>query len=896
MAARTEKTASNDRRADDAIALPPPGRRARLSALPVAERRDAARRLVDAAVEDLLARGEPVTASGVQRRAGLSQTPLRDSTIRAVIAAAEARSIERVVAAVRLPAPDERRDLRHLPPSHRRAVTRRLVELAVAELVEKGQPVYRESVQRRAGLSDTALKDHGVRTVIATTGTARSERHAEVCDERRARVARALEAMTDEPTQSDIARRAGVPEKFVLQDAECQALCGDAGVRKRRHPVPLRERLTRALLELGAHRPWPLSPGDVCVLAEAPASSLDAHPDLRALVDDPAALERFLSDHGVEVDLPERRRLALAEEQQALTVLRELHGRGEVPTRAAVATRLGTGEGRLKRFVRFERLRAELLGETDAVVDEDVHRFGLHRVDGLNTPATRRDYARRLRRYESWAEATGRKPHPVTEKQAVAWLEARQEAGVQETTLNGDRQALNALARAQGYAPPLPGKHGPRKNRLAEAVTEAYRAAAEYALDPSKPKPGVDPRREDHIDDAAGIALYRDVGLVGPEPGRALVFEGADGDQVRALVRFDPDTTLAWLDDELRELRAREHRRSTHEIYLRRLALFIAFADFVDRSPLPARVDTVTKFLAWLGGGHFDGRIRSQVVLEQCVSAIRCAHRRHRLPSPTDDPDVGRTLKALKRRHGRAPLQSTPLYVPQLRRIADVMEDNGTLRGLRDKAWMLVSFSAGARVSQTTTRKGLDFDDEEVVVLRWRDVIFDGTRQLQLRFTRAKHRDPGEVPATFVDQSSHNTSDWISPTCPVHALWHWKRVMARKLDCDPNDAKLDDLPVFPRLKPCGPRHLGDVRVLAEPIAKAAMAEAFKAWAVLAGVEGSARVTSHSLRIGHINSALDAGADIEMVAHQVDHGHLTTTQQYARGRERARANSSQWLDL
>jgi site-specific recombinase XerD len=75
-----------------------------------------------------------------------------------------------------------------------------------------------------------------------------------------------------------------------------------------------------------------------------------------------------------------------------------------------------------------------------------------------------------------------------------------------------------------------------------------------------------------------------------------------------------------------------------------------------------------------------------------------------------------------------------------------------------------------------------------------------------------------------------------------------------------------------------------------------MAEAFKAWAVLAGVEGSARVTSHSLRIGHINSALDAGADIEMVAHQVDHGHLTTTQQYARGRERARANSSQWLDL
>ena len=885
--------------ADGRGALPPPGHRARLSRLPVAERRAAARRLVDEAIEDLLQRGEPVTASGVQWRAGLSQTPMRDPAIRDAVAAAEATSIQQIAAAVRLPAPDQPRDLRHLPPSHRGAATRRLVELAVAELAERGQPVYRQAVQRRTGLSDTALKTEGVRQVLARAATPRSERHGRLCDARRERVAAVLateHAELAELTQSDVARRADVAEAFVLKDPDCQRQLVDAGVPKRRHPVPLRERLSRAITELGAHRPWPLAPGDVCRLAETPASGLDAHPDLRRLVDDPAALERFLAEHGVAVELPERRRAALSQEAQAIAVLRALASAGEAPTRAAVAARLAIGQGRLRRFVRFEALRAELLGETAAAIDQDVRRFGLDRLDGLDTHDTRRAYAAKIKRFERWAEATGRAAHPVSPETALAFLDARQEEGVQETTLAGDRRALNALARASGGPPPLPGKHGPRKNRLAEAVVEAYREAADFALDPDRPKPGIAGRQEERIDDRAGIDAFRREGLIGDEPGPALTFEGADGAPVRAVVHFDAEQTLAWLDDELRRLRGREYTRSTHEVYVRRLALFIAFCHLAGRSPLPARVDTVTKFLAWLGGGYFDGKVRGTAVLEQSVSAIRFAHRRHHVPSPTDDPDVGATLQALERRQGRAPVQSTPLGVPELRRLAATMDDSGTLRGVRDKAWMLVTFAAAARVSQTTTRKGLDFDDEQVVVLRWGDVVFHGRRQVELRFVRAKYRDVGETPPKFLDQSQHNRKDWTSPTCPVHALAAWRNLMARKLGYEVGDPGFARLPVFAQLKPVGPRHLGDARVLGEPVAKAQMAVAFKQWALLADIPGSENVTSHSLKIGHIHNALDAGADLETVAHQADHRHVATTQGYARGRDRARLNSSQWLDL
>jgi len=897
MAARTEKTASTDRRADGAIALPPPGRRARLSALPVAERREAARRLVDAAVADLLARGEPVTALSVQRRAGLSQTPLRDPAIKAAIADAEARSVDQVVAAVQLPAPGERRDLRHLPPSHRRAVTLRLIELAIAELRRAGEPTYREAVQRRTGLSDTALRADGARAALAAAATPRSDRHAAVCEERRARVARALEAVKDEPdepTQSDVARRAGVSEKFVLQDAECQALCADAGVRKRRHPVPLRERLTGAILQLGAHRPWPLSPGDVCQVAEAPASSLDAHPDLRRLVDDTPALQRFLSEHGVEVDLPDRRRLALAEEQQAVAVLRELHGRGEVPSRSAVAARTGFGEGRLRHFPRFERLRGELLGEGDAAVDLDVRRLGLDRVEGLDSVGSRRDYARRVKRYEDWAERTGRAAHPITRATALDYLAARQDAGVQETTLGADRQALNAVARAQGYAVPLPSKHGPRHNRLAEAVTRAYRAASEYALDPSRPKPGVEARREDTIDDRANLAVYRQQRLIGRDPGRALVFQGADGETVRALLAFEPEAALAWLGEKLQRIQRRAGTRATHEVYVRRMSFFLAFCDLFERSPLPARVDTVTKFLVWLAAGHFDGKPRGMSVLRQCAATIAYAHRKHGIPSPTSDPAVGEALDALERHFGKPPVQSAPVSLEDLRVLVETMDDSGTVRAVRDKAWVLLTFGGAARVSQTTTRRGMDFDDEDVVTLTWGNVRIHGARQIEFRIQRAKHRAPGEVPPKYVDQSSFNRTDWTSPTCPVRALLDWKAEMARRLGWQANDARLHELPVFPRLRPVGPRHLGNVRVLVEPISKAQMAASFKAWALLADLPEADRMSSHSLKIGHVAAALDGGADLDSVADQADHRRIDSTKMYARGRDRRRHNSSQCL--
>jgi hypothetical protein len=878
--------------------LPLRGQPARLTQLPVEERRPAARALAEAAIADLRARGEPVTALAVQRRAGLSPAPMRAPDIQAAVRAAERRSIEETAASVRLPREGGTGDLRSLPPSHRPAVTARLVELAVAELRAAGAAVYREAVQRRTGLSDTALRGDAVRQLIADAATPRSARHARTCEERRERLAKTLDLerhRLGELTQSEVARLADVPETFARADGECQRLFADAGVAKRRHPIPVRQRLTDAILELGPHRPWPLSPGDVCDLAEAPPSSLDAQADLRALVDDPELLVAFLADRGVHVELPEKRQLALAEEQHALAVLRELDAKGEAPSRTAVARQTGFTEARLRRFPRFERLRAALLGQGDAAIDTDVRRLGLDRLDGLDTVGTRRDYARRVKRFEDWAEREGRAAHPITRAVALEFLAVRQDAGVQENTLQADKQALNAVARAHGYAVPLPGKHGPRLNRLSEAVTRAYAAAAEFALDPTQPKPGVEARREQAIDDGLGLEIYRERGLLGREPGRALVFEGADGETVRAVVACEPPDALAWLDAELAEMQRRPDTKSTYEVYKRRMSHFLAFCDLFEKSPLPARVETVRRFLCWLGAGFFDGEPKGKSVLEQCVAAIAYAHRRHGIASPTADPSVTDTLAALQRRFGRPTSQSAPITLEDLAKLVEAMDASGTVRAVRDKAWLLLTFGAAARVSQTTTRRGMDFDDEAVVTLKWNNLRFHGHRQIEICIERAKNRAPGDVPPKFVDQSSFNCETWTSPTCPVRALLDWREMMAQKLGWIHNDTRLQNLPVFPRLRPIGPRHLGDVRVIDEPVSKSQMAEIFKNWAVLAELPRCDMITSHSLKIGHINTALEGGAGLEIAADQADHKSLETTRSYNRGRDRSRNNSSQHLE-
>src|SRR3954470_23122682 len=88
--------------------------------------------------------------------------------------------------------------------------------------------------------------------------------------------------------------------------------------------------------------------------------------------------------------------------------------------------------------------------------------------------------------------------------------------------------------------------------------------------------------------------------------------------------------------------------------------------------------------------------------------AIGKAHRLAGLASPVDHEHVRRTLAGLRRTKGTAPRQALPLCTDDVARLVAAAPDG--LRGLRDRAFVLVGFVGAFRVGELVA---LDAEDLE---------------------------------------------------------------------------------------------------------------------------------------------------------------------------------------
>jgi integrase len=88
--------------------------------------------------------------------------------------------------------------------------------------------------------------------------------------------------------------------------------------------------------------------------------------------------------------------------------------------------------------------------------------------------------------------------------------------------------------------------------------------------------------------------------------------------------------------------------------------------------------------------------------------AIGKAHRLAALPSPVDHEHVRRTFAGLRRTKGTAPGQVLPLCTDDVARL--VHAAGGDLRGLRDRALVLVGFVGAFRVGELVALDAGDLD------------------------------------------------------------------------------------------------------------------------------------------------------------------------------------------
>ncbi|MCA3650179.1 MAG: tyrosine-type recombinase/integrase [Methylobacterium sp.] len=339
----------------------------------------------------------------------------------------------------------------------------------------------------------------------------------------------------------------------------------------------------------------------------------------------------------------------------------------------------------------------------------------------------------------------------------------------------------------------------------------------------------------------------------------------ADDESVSALVvsaRPELSAETTWpvpsrLAATARDYAAARSSSNTRKAYQSDWALFARWCrrrGFDAREPSP---EVVGLFLAASAAG--EGLVKAAVsTIERRLAAITTTCSSAGTPLPRQDRHITDVMAGIRRRHARPPRQKEALLAEDiLAMIATLPND---LRGLRDRAILLVGFAGGLRRSEIT---GLDCGPDQTTDSGgWIEIVKDGA----LLGIRGK---TGWRQVEIGRGSSERS-------CPVHALETWLKL-----------GRVAHGPVFRRMATknggISPDRLGDKHV----------ARLVKQTALKAGIrsdlpekERAALFGGHSLRAGLASSA---GIDEAHVQRQLGHASAEMTRRYQRRRERFRVN-------
>jgi integrase len=249
---------------------------------------------------------------------------------------------------------------------------------------------------------------------------------------------------------------------------------------------------------------------------------------------------------------------------------------------------------------------------------------------------------------------------------------------------------------------------------------------------------------------------------------------------------------------------------ATRRAYRAHLRDFEAWCRARGLAPLPASPALVANHLAELAGR------RAYSTLTARLAAIARAHHGLGLAFDSADPALRATLAGIARQHGRRPRRQAVALLPaDILRIAGAC--GGDLRGLRDRALLLVGFAGAFRRS-------------ELVAIAVEHLRFSRAG-VSIFLPRAKEDQEGS------GQVVHIAANPLAAHCPVAALRRWLVAAGIREGC-----------VFRRVD-------RNDRPGAGALSAEAVRLILRARAALAGYDAAAlaRLSPHSLRAGCITT-------------------------------------------
>ncbi|MBY6092970.1 tyrosine-type recombinase/integrase [Maritimibacter alkaliphilus] len=322
--------------------------------------------------------------------------------------------------------------------------------------------------------------------------------------------------------------------------------------------------------------------------------------------------------------------------------------------------------------------------------------------------------------------------------------------------------------------------------------------------------------------------------------------------------------TLDRLVDTARAYARAAASDNTLRAYAKDWAHFTRWCRMKGTEPLPPSPEMIGLYLADLASGSGPSssqpasRPLSVSTIDRRLSGLTWNYAQRGFSLDRKNRHIATVLAGIKRKHARPPVQKAAILAEDI--VAMVATLPFDLRGLRDRAILLLGYAGGLRRSEIVS---LDVHKDDTPESGGWIEILDRGALLTLN-AKTGWREV-EIGRGSTDQ-----------TCPVHALEQWLHF-----------AKIDFGPVFVGTSRDGKRAL-DARLNDKHVARLIKRTVLDAGirAELPEKERLALFSGHSLRAGLASSA---EVDERYVQKQLGHASAEMTRRYQRRRDRFRVN-------
>jgi site-specific recombinase XerD len=158
----------------------------------------------------------------------------------------------------------------------------------------------------------------------------------------------------------------------------------------------------------------------------------------------------------------------------------------------------------------------------------------------------------------------------------------------------------------------------------------------------------------------------------------------------------------------------------------------IKFCSGRNAQALPAQPKLVVEYISKLTNSG-----RSSASIRRAIAGIATIHKLNRLTDPTKDPDVALEMRRMHRKLGRASHQAQAVTKAILDKLLDATEDD--VRGVRDRALLLVAYDTMCRRSELTALQTEDVESTQIDGVERMTVLIRRSKTDQESFGRRLH-------------------------------------------------------------------------------------------------------------------------------------------------------------